>query len=64
MQIPGLEHADPGTDDDDGQHDPADRGEYRAAEQGEHRQRPSTKPEPRTVSINDGSPSFRRRYET
>ena len=34
MQIPGLEHADPGTDDDDGQHDPADRGEYGAAEQG------------------------------
>ena len=64
MDIAGLEHADTGADDDHGQHDPEDRREHRAGEHAAHRQRPRMKPEPRTVSIRDGSPSLRRRYET
>ena len=63
MEIARREDIHAGADDDDRQHDPADRREHRTAEQRAHRQRPRTKPEPRTVSIRDGSPSFRRRYE-
>ena len=64
MKIAGGEDIDSRADDDDRQHDAADCGEHRAAEQRAHGQRPRTKPEPRTVSISEGSPSLRRRYET
>ena len=64
MEIAGGEDVDARAGDDDRQEDPADRGDHRAAEQRAHRQRPRTKPAPRTVSISEGSPSLRRRYET
>ena len=65
MQVAGHEHVDADTDDDDREHDrraTAARTERPSSESSAHR--PSTKPEPRTVSISDGSPSLRRRYET
>jgi len=63
MEVTGGEEIDARAGNDDRQQDAADGRDHRTAQQGAHVQRPRTKPAPRTVSISDGSPSLRRRYE-
>ena len=63
MEMTRDEHVDTRADDNDREQDPQRRRGDRA-QPDRHSAHRNRKPVPRTVSINGGSPSFARRYET
>src|SRR5262249_59254659 len=63
VEVPRDEQVDPDADDDDREYDRR-RGRGDRTPPKREAAHPSLKPVPRTVSINGGSPSFTRRYDT
>ena len=64
VEVPCDQQVDAGADDHEREQDGEKRGENRPSSERARNHRSSMKPTPRTVAINGGAPSDRRRYET